>query len=59
MLESRGSASISMAKGKKENMSDEEKEIDIESDEVNWVLYFYDFASCLSIVPFKNCLIIL
>ena len=35
MLESRGLASISMAKGKKENMSDEEKEIDIESDEVN------------------------
>lgn len=25
-----------MAKGKRENMSDEEKEIDIESDEVNW-----------------------
>lgn len=48
-----------MAKDKKENMSDEEKEIDIESDEVNWLLYFYDFASCLSIVPFKNCLIIL
>ena len=48
-----------MAKGKKEDMSDEEKEIDIESDEVNWLLYFYDFASCLSIAPFKNYLIFL
>lgn len=46
-----------MAKGKGESMSDEEKEIDIESDEVTWLMHCYGLGSHTSIESFLICLI--
>ena len=45
-----------MAKGNGEIMSDEEKEIDIESDDVSWLLHRDGFGTDASIVTFRICL---